>query len=121
MSRFALQTTADGPVVTTVGRHELDFINTAVGYRSRQTVDIKAGRIAKMTVAPPDGRVSVNAGPCAQVWIDNNLLAETPLANIPLGVGEHQITFRHPQLGERTERVMVKSGVLTRVSATLAR
>src|SRR5207247_6960817 len=40
-----LGSTADGPIVTTAGRHELDFINTAVGYRSRLVVDIRAGQI----------------------------------------------------------------------------
>jgi PEGA domain-containing protein len=116
-----LGSSADGPIVTTAGRHELDFINAAVGYRSRQVVDIKAGQIVKMTVAPPNGRVSINAVPWAQVTIDGNTAGETPLANLPLAIGEHQITFRHPQLGEQTQKVIVKADGLTRVSATFAR
>jgi len=52
---------------------------------------------------------------------NGNSVGDTPLANLSLPAGEHQITFRHPQLGEQTQRVMVKSGALTRVSATLAR
>jgi PEGA domain len=116
-----LGSTADGPIVTTAGRHELDFINSAVGYRSRQVVDIKAGQIVRMSVTMPDGRVSINAVPWAQVLINGNSVGDTPLANLSLPAGEHQITFRHPQLGEQTQRVMVKSGALTRVSATLAR
>ncbi len=116
-----LGSSADGPIVTTAGRHELDFINAAVGYRSRQVVDIRAGQIVSMNVAPPDGRVSVNAVPWAQVWINGTAAGDTPLANLPLPVGEHQITFRHPQLGEQTQRVLVKAGALTRVSATLSR
>ena len=116
-----LGSSADGPIVTTAGRHELDFINSAIGYRSRQVVDIKAGQIVKMAVAPPDGRVSANASPWAQVWINGNLVGETPIANLPLAVGEHQITFRHPQLGEQTQKVVVRSSALTRVSATFAR
>jgi hypothetical protein len=116
-----LGSSADGPIVTTAGRHELDFINTAVGFRSRQVVEIRAGQIVGMNVAMPDGRVSINAVPWAQVLIDGNPAGDTPLANLPLAVGEHQITFRHPQLGEQTQRVMVKTGALTRVSATLTR
>jgi len=116
-----LGSTADGPIVTTAGRHALDFINAAVGYRSRQMVDIKAGQIMKMTIAPPNGRVSINAVPWAQVTIDGNAAGETPLANLPLTIGEHQITYRHPQLGEQTQKVIVKADGLTRVSATFAR
>jgi hypothetical protein len=116
-----LGSSADGPVVTTGGRHELDFVNSAFGYRLHQTVDIKAGQIVPLKISPPDGRVSVNAVPWAQVSINGKLVGDTPLGNLPLPVGEHEITFRHPQLGEQTQKVIVKSGVLTRVSASLAR
>ena len=116
-----LGSSADGPVVITGGRHELDFVNSAFGYRSRQIVDIKAGQIVPMKIAPADGRVSVNAVPWAQVSINGKVVGETPLGNLPLPVGEHEVTFRHPQLGEQTQKVIVKSGALTRVSATFTR
>jgi len=116
-----LGSSADGPVVTTAGTHELDFVNSALGFRMHQGVDIKAGQIVPMKIAPPDGRVSVNAVPWAQVSINGTAFGETPLANLPLPVGEHEITFRHPQFGEQTQKVIVKSNALTRVSATFAR
>jgi PEGA domain len=116
-----LGSSADGPVVTTGGRHELDFVNSALGYRSHQVVDIKAGQIVPMKISPPDGRVSVNAVPWAQVSINGKLVGETPLANLPLPVGEYEIAFRHPQLGEQKQKVIVKSSALTRVSATFVR
>jgi hypothetical protein len=75
----------------------------------------------RVNIAIPDGRLSVNALPWAQVLIDGDPVGETPLANLPLAVGEHQVTFRHPQLGEQTQRVTVKADGLTRVSATLSR
>jgi hypothetical protein len=90
-----------------------------LGYRSRQTVNIRPGEIVPLRVEPPDGRVSINAQPWAQVWIDGNLVGETPLANLAVRVGEHEVTFRHPQLGELRQTAMVKSGELTRISANL--
>jgi hypothetical protein len=116
-----LGSTTDGPVVATAGKHELDFVNTEFGYQSHQVVDIKAGQIVPMRISPPDGRVSINAVPWAQVSIDGNAVGETPLGNIVLPVGEHQITFRHPQLGERIQKVIVKANAATRVSAVLTR
>jgi hypothetical protein len=116
-----LGSSADGPIVTTAGKHELDFLNTALGFRSHQVVDIKAGQIVPMKITPPDGRISVNAMPWAQVSINGNPVGETPLANVPLAVGEYEITFRHPQLGEQTQKVIVKSNALTRASATFSR
>jgi PEGA domain len=59
--------------------------------------------------------------PWAQVSINGSPIGETPLANVPLAVGEHEVTFRHPQLGEQTQKVIVKSNAVTRVSATFAR
>ena len=116
-----LGSSVDGPIVASAGVHQLDFINTAIAFRSRQTVTIKAGEIIPMKVEPPDGRVSINAQPWAQVWIDGNLVGETPLANLTVSAGEHEIIFRHPQLGERRETTIVKSGVQTRISATLTK
>jgi PEGA domain-containing protein len=116
-----LGSSADGPIVASAGVHQLDFINTSIGYRSRQTVTIKAGEIIPLKMQPPDGRVSINAQPWAQVWIDGNLVGETPLANLTVSAGEHEIVFRHPQLGEHRETTIVKSGVQTRISASLVK
>jgi len=33
-------------------------------------------------------------------------------------VGEHEIVFRHPQLGERRQKAVVQAGTVTRASAT---
>ena len=116
-----LGSSADGPVVATAGKHELDFVNTEFGYQSHQIVEFKAGQIVPMKISPPAGRVSINAVPWALVSIDGNSMGETPLGNVALPVGEHQITFRHPQLGERSQKVIVKANAATRVSAVLTR
>jgi hypothetical protein len=107
-----------GPIAIGAGVHQLDLVNSALGYRSRQTVQIKAGQVFSLRVQPPDGRLSINALPWAQVWIDGKPMGDTPLANLPVAVGEHEIIFRHPQLGERRETTIVKSDAMTRVSAT---
>jgi hypothetical protein len=116
-----LGSSADGPVVATAGKHELDFVNTEFGYQSHQVVEFKAGQIVPMRITPPAGRVSINAVPWALVSIDGNSVGETPLGNVALPVGEHQITFRHPQLGERVQKVIVKANAATRVSAVFTR
>jgi hypothetical protein len=116
-----LGSSAEGPVVTTAGRHEFDLVNSALGYRSRRVVDIKAGQIVSLAVTPPNGSVSINASPWAEVWIDGHSVGETPLGNLSVPLGEHEIVFRHPELGERREKAIVRSDRLTRVSANLQR
>lgn len=116
-----LGSTADGPIVAPAGTHTLDLVNSALGYRVREIVNIRAGSIGGVTITPPMGRISVNAQPWAQVLIDDTAVGDTPIANIPATLGEHQITFRHPQLGERRERVTVRADAPARVSTTFQR
>jgi len=113
-----LGSTADGPIVTTAGTHQLDLLNTALGYRVRQTVTIRAGVLTPLTITPPMGRLSINADPWAQVLIDDKPIGDTPVANVSVSLGEHQVIFRHPQLGERRETVVVRADVPTRVSTS---
>src|SRR5262245_9082071 len=113
-----LGSTADGPIVTSAGTHQLDLLNTALGYRVRQTVTIRTGVLTPLTITPPMGRLSINADPWAQLLIDDKPIGDTPVANISVGLGEHQVTFRHPQLGERRENVVVRADVPTRVSTS---
>jgi hypothetical protein len=70
-----------------------------------------------VNVAAPNGRVSINAAPWADVWIDGNAAGQTPLANLVLPIGRHNVLFRHPQFGEQRQDVVVKVDGLARVSA----
>jgi hypothetical protein len=70
--------------------------------------------------APPQtGTVSLNAVPWAEVWIRGEKVGDTPMANLPLPVGTHEITFRHPDLGEQTRTVTVTTTESARVSVDL--
>jgi len=113
-----LGSTADGPIVATAGTHQFDLLNTALGYRVHQTVTIRAGALTPLTITPPMGRISINADPWAQVLIDDKPIGDTPVANVSVSLGEHQVIFRHPQLGERRETVTVRADVPTRVSTS---
>ena len=116
-----LGSSADGSVVMTAGVHQLELVNSAFGYRERRTVEVKSGQVIPLLVKPPDGRLNINALPWAQVWIDGKQAGETPLANVSVPVGQHEVVFRHPELGERRETTLVKSGAVTRISVTLSR
>jgi hypothetical protein len=112
-----LGSSADGPIVMTAGTHQLELINPTLGFHTFQAVTFRAGQIATLAIQVPRGRISVNAEPWAQVWIDNRPVGDTPLANLDIAIGEHQIVFRHPQLGERRQNVIVRADAPARVSA----
>jgi len=94
-------------VMLPVGRHELVLKNASVGYESRHSVDIAAGRVATIAVVAPQASLSINAVPWADVAIDGTAIGQTPIGNVMIAVGLHEITFRHPQFGERTQAIVV--------------
>jgi hypothetical protein len=114
-----LGSTADGAIIMRAGTHQLDLINTALGLRMRQFVTFRAGQITNLNVTLPSGQVSANAQPWANVSIDDRDYGETPLANLAVPIGEHEIVFRHPDLGERRRTIIVRADGPTRVSENL--
>jgi len=114
-----LGSSGDGPIVAPAGRHEFEFVNSAIGYRTRQAVEIKAGQITSVSISVPNGTVNINAVPWASVWIDGNAFGDTPIGNLSIALGEHDFVFRHPQLGERREKAIVRADRPTRVAVTL--
>src|SRR6476620_9293957 len=103
------------------GRHDLQIVNLALGYELRQKLDVEAGQMVSLYVAPADGWVTLDASPGAEVSVDGTTVGRTPIANLPLALGEHEFTFRHPQLGDDRQKVIVKSDAITRVTANLHR
>ena len=116
-----LGSSKDGPIMTRAGRHDLEFVNSVIGYRVRREVDVRAGQITALAIAVPNGTLNINATPWAAVWIDGMSYGETPLGNVTVVPGEHEIVFRHPQLGERRERIIVRPETSGRVAVSLQR
>jgi hypothetical protein len=114
-----LGSSGDGPIVAPAGRHEYELVNSTIGYRERRVIDVKAGQITSVPVTLPNGTLNINAVPWAAVWIDGTPYGETPLGNLSVPPGEHDIVFRHPQLGERHEKAFVRADVATRLSVNL--
>ena len=116
-----LGSSSQGPIALAAGRHEFDLVNAALGFRSRRVVEIYAGQTLTLAVPRPNGDVSINALPWAEVWLDGTALGQTPLGKVSVPIGEHEILFRHPSFGERREKVIVRSDRVTLVSANLRR
>ena len=113
--------TADGPIIAPDGTYQVDLVNTAYGVRMPRMVTFRAGQITNLNVTIPPGRLSVNAQPWAEVSLDGQPKGETPLANLSVPVGEHELVFRHPELGERRQTVVVRADQPARASITFER
>jgi len=103
------------------GTHALDLVNPALLYRGRRSVVVSAGRTTSLKIVAPQGTLSVNATPWADVWVDGSRVGETPLGEVAVPIGPHDIVLRHPDFAERHVQSIVRVGEVTRVAIDLRR
>jgi hypothetical protein len=108
-------------IMVSAGRHELDIVSEALGYRARQTVSVSPGQVTPVRLDWPMGSISINAHPWAEVWIDGKRAGDTPIGNMEVPIGPHEIAFRHPELGEHLVQTTVALTAPTRVSVDLSK
>ncbi len=106
-------------IMLPAGRHDIDIVNEVLGFAQRQTVRVTPGQVSTIKLAWPMGNLAINAVPWAQAFIDGRLVGETPIGNIQVPVGSHEIVFRHPQLGERSVSVTVTTRETAKVGIDL--
>lgn len=106
-------------VMLPVGSHRIELVNPALEFAISRTIQIAAGRTANVAVALPSGRLSVNAVPWADVSLDGAAIGTTPLGELAIPIGVHELVFRHPQLGERRQTVTVKADTPARIGIDL--
>ena len=101
------------------GRHELELVNEPLGFRATRVVNVAPGKSAAISMEIPKGVVNLNAAPWAEVFVDGQRVGETPIGNLSVPIGPHEIVFRHPQFGERRHAVSVTVGVPVRLSVEM--
>jgi serine/threonine-protein kinase len=113
-------TSAASKIMIPAGSHELDLVNPALGYQSHRKVVIDAGKTAVIRIEA-HASLNANARPWAEVTIDGAPVGVTPIANQSLSLGKHQVIFRHPDLGERREDVVVTQQGPNRISVDMTK
>jgi hypothetical protein len=116
--RFIGTSTTDR-LMLPAGRHQLELLSEAFGFRTTITANVPAGRTTKLDVPLPNGSLSINALPWADVWLDGKPLGTTPLGNLSVAIGNHEIVWRHPQHGERRQSVKVTADASIRAGVDL--
>ena len=114
-----LGTTDAERLMIAAGRHELDFVNETLGYRASRVVVVNPGKVAPISLDLPMGVVNVNAAPWAEVWIDGRRVGETPIGNLSVSIGPHEVVFKHPQFGEKHHAISVTLGAPVRLSVDM--
>jgi PEGA domain-containing protein len=111
-----LGTTDSERIMMAAGRHELVLTNDTLGYRATRAVQVPPGKVAVVSIELPRGVININASPWAEVWIDGKRIGETPIGNLPIAIGAHEVVFRHPQFGEKRQAVSVTTNAPVRLS-----
>ena len=124
-SPFSLEIREDGRLIGTsdtdrlmlaAGRHDIQLVSEAMGYRVTRVINVMPGKVETLKVDLPNGTVSINATPWAEVWVDGQRVGDTPIGNLSIPIGPHEVVFRHPQFGEKRHAVSVTAGAPTRVT-----
>ncbi len=101
------------------GRHELELANSVLGYRASRSVQVAAGKTIEIVVTLPNGIVNLNASPWAEVLIDGQRVGDTPIGNLEVPIGPHEVVFRNPQLGEKRHAISVTLAAPVRLSVDM--
>jgi hypothetical protein len=112
-------TTEADRLMLAAGRHDIELVNEKLGYRVTRVVQVMPGKVANLAVDLPKGVVHLNATPWAEVWIDGQRVGETPIGNLSIAIGAHEVVFRHPQFGEKRHAISVTMSGPTRVSVDM--
>jgi hypothetical protein len=112
-------TTPSSKLLVPAGKHDLQIVNESLGILERRTVHISPGATATITIDVPKASLSINALPWAEAWVDGKRIGETPIGNLQVSVGTHEIVFRHPEHGERRQTVTVSLKAPARTSVDM--
>jgi serine/threonine protein kinase len=114
-----LGTSQSDRLMVTAGRHEVEIVNDTLGFRTTRTVQVSAGKVTPIHIDFPKGSIALNALPWAEVWVDGERIGETPIGNLSLAIGAHEIVFRHPELGEQRHAATVTLKAPARLSVDM--
>ncbi|MGH9175543.1 MAG: PEGA domain-containing protein, partial [Vicinamibacterales bacterium] len=108
-----------GRLTLPAGPHQLEIVNQALGYRITRTVQVTAGSNTPINLEFPKGTLALNAIPWAEVFVDGEKVGDTPIGNLPVSLGSHEVIFRNPDLGEQRMTATVTLTAPTRLSVDL--
>jgi serine/threonine-protein kinase len=101
--------------------HEMDVV-LAEGEHRTLDLELRELKQAGPPLAAPRrgmGTLTAKTTPWSKVYDGPRLLGETPLANVPLSVGAHVLTFSNPDFPSVKQRVVIRAGEERKLSLEL--
>ncbi len=102
------------------GTVQVELRNTKLGISKSIRLTVPAGGTVKRKITVAKGTVRINVRPWAVVYLRGRKLGTTPMPPLSLYEGRHSLRLVNPDSGkERTVKVDVRAGKVTRVIETL--
>lgn len=96
------------------GEHEIVLSNPNVVGVIRARVNVRGDETTSVRYSFRDtGVLRIVVTPWADVYVDGRHVGQTPLDELDVPVGRHSVTLRHPNLGEKTDEVVIQNGETT--------
>jgi PEGA domain len=108
-------------IMISAGSHRIALVNEALQFQETRSVELGAGKTLTIRVDPPKAVVSANARPWADVVVDGVGVGQTPIANLPMAIGQHDVVFLNPELGERRQKIVVTARGPNRIAVDMTK
>lgn len=108
-----------GRVAVGVGLRRLRLANDELGFEEVREVEVAAVGVTRVIVTPPSGVLNLTADTETDVYLDGRPIGLTPLTNLSVPLGVHEVTFRHAQWGEQNYTVLVGLTTPSRLHVTM--
>jgi hypothetical protein len=114
-----LGSTESDRIMVSAGKHDIEISSEPLGFRVVRNLQVVPGKVVPIRIDLPKQKIAINAMPWAEVWIDGERIGETPIGDYTVLAGPHELTFRHPELGEKKHALTVTVNVPARVSVDM--
>jgi CheY-like chemotaxis protein len=108
--------TEDGRLMIAPGQYQLEAVSERFNFRSRATLEVRPGEVTAHTVVLPANPVRLNVPDGVEIRVDGQAIGLTPMPDLSMTVGTHEIVAAHPAMGERRATIDVRNGEVTDVT-----
>jgi hypothetical protein len=103
-------TTEDGQLMLSAGAHAVELVNERLNYRETKNFTIEPGQVVTYSITLPTSVLRINGPEGTEVSIDGAIAGRTPLGDLQVPIGTHEVVGKSPEMGQRRESIEVKRG-----------
>lgn len=100
----------EGRIMARPGKYQVEMVSEQFKYRVIEPLEVRPGEVTAHTVSLPMGSVHVTAPEGTEIRLEGEVVGRTPLDDLSIAIGTHDITATHPEAGQRRLMVDVRHG-----------